>query len=525
MALVTEHPDPIVASAAGQSPAWLALVPLALVSAALLFAYREALAAMVSMWDTSPMYSYGYTVPVVSAYLLWSRREAWRALTPRASWAPGAALLLVAIAMTVAARAGGIRIVEQIAFLVALTAAVLLMFGTAYVRVAWAALAYLLLMVPIWDGFTERLHEPFQLRSAGIGVWLLHVIGVPAYREGTFITLPNMQIEVARVCSGVNYLVAVVALGLPLAYVFLRSHWHRAALLGMAVVVAALSNGLRVALICTLAYYDVGSPLHGPFHVLHGLFVAGVGYVVLFVGLGILSRRESRGVAAPEAAVRPAPKGSGQAFGRERAVAAVVVAILFVTVGVNGFSPEQRRVPLAGDLGAIPRQLGAWVSDRTIADEARLSPVWPGTDAQLTRRYMRPDGVTADVYVGYFSLQTQGREVVTYRTTELHNAASLARIAGTRGRVFEANYVPTGRDGIATLFWYEVAGRPEANRFKVKSRTLWGAIARGETSAAVVVLTTKTDAARAAATLQELAPLVEAAVAARLPGGSGEVEE
>ena len=191
--------------------------------------------------------------------------------------------------MTIAGRLGGIQVLEQVAFLVSLTAAVLILFGVEYLRVAWASLAYLLLMVPFWDGLTEGLHEPFQQRSAAIGVWLLHVIGVPAFREGTFITLPNLQIEVARVCSGVNYLVAVVAFGLPLGYVFLRDNWRRLALLVVAVVVAALSNGLRVALICTLVYYDVGSPLHGPFHVLQGLFVAGVGYVVLFAGLRVLA--------------------------------------------------------------------------------------------------------------------------------------------------------------------------------------------------------------------------------------------
>ena len=81
-------------------------------------------------------------------------------------------------------------------------------------------------------------------------------------------------------------------------------------LLVMAVVVAALSNGLRVTLICALAYYEVGSPLHGPFHVLHGLFVAGVGYAVLFAGLRVLvpkHERQPRAIASSAAVASPSP--------------------------------------------------------------------------------------------------------------------------------------------------------------------------------------------------------------------------
>ena len=309
MALATEHREPIVSAAAGQGHAWLAALPLALVAAALLFAYRGALAAMVSMWDNSPMYWYGFTVPLVSGYLLWSRREAWRTLTPRPSWAAGAAVLLGAMAMTVAARAGGIQILEQLAFLVALTAAVLLLFGTAYVRVAWASLAYLLLD----DSALGRVHRAAaRTVSAALGRDR-RVAAAPDRRAGASERARSSRcrtctIEVARVCSGVNYLVAVVALGLPLGYVFLRSNWRRALLLAMAVVVAALSNGLRVALICTLAYYDVGSPLHGPFHVLHGLFVAGVGYVVLFAGLRLLAPRDGPAAASPRRPARGAPQ-------------------------------------------------------------------------------------------------------------------------------------------------------------------------------------------------------------------------
>jgi len=516
MALATEQRESIAAAAETHARVWLVAMPLALVAAALVFAYRDALAAMVSMWDNSPMYSYGYTVPLVSAYLLWSRREVWRQLTPQPSWAAGAAVLLVAIAMTVAARAGGIQIVEQLAFLVALTAAVMLMFGTGYLRVVWASLAYLLLMIPIWDGFTEPLHEPFQQRSAAIGVWLLHVIGVPAFREGTFITLPNMQIEVARVCSGVNYLVAVVALGLPLGYLFLRSNWRRALLLGMAVVVAALSNGLRVALICTLAYYDVGSPLHGPFHVLHGLFVAGIGYVVLFAGLRVLAPREEPGALTSSAVARPA-RSTAAGVRALSVTPAIVLGAVFALMGSSAIARESTPVPAKAALTAFPESLGQWTADPPVAARrAAATDTFPGADTEIVRRYRRSDGAVVDLYLGYFATQHQRKEMVTYRSADLHRRATLVRVPGAAGASFDVNYAAADRGGGEQMFWYDVDAKSETDRSVVQARTLWNAIWSARSNGTVVVLSTHTaPVGTGQAALSDLAAHVHGALAAR----------
>jgi EpsI family protein len=495
------------------------VILLAAVGLAILFAHRQALAAMLELWQASPMYSYAFTVPVISGYLLWTRRAELSRLTPRPSLLAGAALMLLSVTMVTAARAAGVQVLDQLAFLVSLTAAVMLLFGFAYVKVAWAALAYLLLMIPIWDGLTESLHGPFQLRSAEIGTWLLQNIGVPAHREGTTIALSNLTIEVARACSGVNYLVAVTALGLPAAYLYLPAWWRRVALLLAALVVAALSNGLRVALIGLLAYLEIGSPLHGPFHVLHGLFVAGVGYAVLFVGLRLLTPQphiETAQTVGPSSLrLRTAAAGSGPFVST---ISTLVATTLFVFVGLNVFSRAPRAVALAGDLDAFPTQLGQWAlvlgsTTRPIA----APPNWVGVDSEIRRRYTRSDGATADVYVGYFASQSQGREVVNDHVTSLHERASRVRLS-TPGGVFDVNYVPADPHGIETLFWYDLGNGPETNRFLVKARTLWSAMTSGETSAAVVVLMSKHESEQVPPALQELAVFVEAAVAPRLSG-------
>ena len=121
---------------------------------------------------------------------------------------------------------------------------------------------------------------------------MLQSLGIPVFRQGTVVSLPNVTFEVARACSGVNYLIAVLALGLPLAYLYVDGVVRRVTLITVAILIAALSNGLRVGLIGILSYLEVGSPLHGPFHILQGLFVAGIGYAALFLGLRFIGRKE-----------------------------------------------------------------------------------------------------------------------------------------------------------------------------------------------------------------------------------------
>ena len=448
---------------------------------ALVFAHRAALAGMVEQWNVSPMYSYGFTVPLVSLFLLWSQRERFNRLTPAPARFAGGAVICVGLAMLTAGAAAGVQVVQQLAFLVSLVGVVLAVFGTAYLRTSWAAIAYLLLMIPLWDAFTEPLHWPFQERSAVIGAWILQNVGIPAHREGTFLTLPNVQLEVARACSGVNYLVAVIALGLPLAYLYLASTWRRLVLLGFAIGVAALSNGLRVALIGLLAYWEIGSPLHGPFHVLHGLFVAGVGYVALFAGLKLLSTREPDVERAVADDTRPAN------ITRVPRLEVLAILAVFVLAGSGVLAREPKTVPLAGGTLRLPIEMGEWTAEIG-RWPSPVSALWPGADSEDHRRYRHESGATADVFVGYFAKQTQDRELASFRNAGLHRRARPVRLGTTGADGFVAN-LSESSDGVDTLFWYDMDAAIQTNQYQTKLLTTWNAIIKGRTNGAVVAIT------------------------------------
>lgn len=473
------------------------LVALVIFTAGVLWAETPAIRGLLHMWNNSPMYSYGYLVPFISAFLVWSQREALARLTPTPSLVGGGAVLALWLLMMGLGRLGGVLLVEQLALLVAIAGGILVIGGWAYLKTMWAAVAYLLLMVPLWDGFTEPLHLKFQLLSASIGVRMLDLVGVPAWRVGTVIALPNLTIEVARACSGVNYLIAVLALGLPLAYLYLRSPWRRIVLIASAMVIAALSNSLRVALIGILAYLELGAPLHGPAHTLHGLFVSAIGHVALFVGLWLLSRHDKPAPNQPasEAAATVASSVVTPRLSPTAAFAPMAAAAIFVWAGavaVNAYAPSP--VPLAASLDQLPGSLGPFSADPYTAPPQ--PEWWSPADQELRRRY-RQGELNVDVLIGYYEAQRQSREVVNYRSNALHRDSRAASLdLGSSGSI----PINLAREKIGpyerlTVYWYEIDGQVETAPLAAKLRTLWNAVGTGRTNGAIVCLTTQSETA------------------------------
>lgn len=457
------------------------------------FVFADPLLAMMRKWDTSPMYSYGYTVPAISLFLLWVRRDKFQARPLRPARLSGVAIIALALLMQVLGQVASIQVIQQIGFLVAIVGVVLFLFGTNYLAVSAPAIAYLLFMVPIWDTFTEPLHWPFQNYSAQLGVALMQWIGIPVYRDGTFIALPNLLLEVARECSGINYLIAVLALALPLAFLRLRQNWRRVLLVVSALTIAALANGLRVALIGTLAHYEVGSPLHGPFHVLHGLFVAGIGYVVLFVGLQALQKGDSASAVDPSPShpitALPSHWHLREAFG---------LAAIFWTLVLVGVTPQVHGVLLAKPLETLPERLGDWTLDPTgtVADppDDTLLRYWNGANRTLARRYRGADGRTVTVAIWYFESQQQGRELINHSVSDLHRQSLPAALPLPDGTTLRANKVQWEKSRQAGLFWYDLGVSSESDQYVTKLRSLWNVLRSGRSNGAAIMLRTDGDA-------------------------------
>jgi EpsI family protein len=348
-------------------------------------------------------------------------------------------------------------------------------------------LVYLLALVPFWDFATEPLLAPFLLYSATLGVAALRPFNIPILRDGTFIYLPNATLEVANVCSGVNQLVAILCIGVPLAHMQIKSWPRRTLIVAAALVIAILSNGLRVAMISLFAYNGITGPdgdVHGPFSLLRTTLISGIGFVVLFWLIARFSDVPRR--TSPTDADAERPLHDARVSVRALAVA---IALLVLVAGFERWH-EVGAVPLAEDLRAFPAVIGQW----QVVSERPFSPAVEavGFDETLSRRYAAPDGSEVDLLVGYFSRQQQGRELVGFEVSRLLAPDGTPLNRTLNGELRVKDFV-TSLDGNSyhVTYCYLLNGRTTAEGYAAKWWATWDTLTRGRNNGGIVVVRTK----------------------------------
>lgn len=260
---------------------------------ALLFCYGPVLIALVGQWLANDIYSYAFLVPVISGYMIYAQYDRLEVLALKESLGPGWIVLGGGLGLLIVGWVGHLLLIQEISLLVTIAGLVLIFLGMDALRVLWVPIAYLLFMMPVWGFLTDPLQMPSRLFSASVAAAMLKLTGLTIYQHGIYLELPKITLEVARECSGVNYLFAVAAIGVPLSLFYLHGWIHRVILLCSALAIAMLANGLRITLIGLVAAYDLSTDSHGPFHILQGLFVSTVGFIGIFAVLWLLRRGES----------------------------------------------------------------------------------------------------------------------------------------------------------------------------------------------------------------------------------------
>jgi exosortase len=211
-------------------------------------------------------------IPVISIYLLYTERS-----RISKSVRPGAIpnlFLTVAAAIILILYFAGRFFAGQASYLpgaiflivVAWIGTFALFYGTSAVRAAGFPLAFLLLMIPLPEHVLARTIYFLQSGSTDIAYSLFRAVGVPVFRQGFFLTLPGVRIEVATECSGIRSSVALFITCLLAAHLFLRTPWKQLLFVLLAFPLALIKNGIRIVTLTLLSIYVDPSFLTGSLH-------------------------------------------------------------------------------------------------------------------------------------------------------------------------------------------------------------------------------------------------------------------
>src|SRR4030095_9222016 len=98
----------------------------------------------------------------------------------------------------------------------------LLIKGTAAIRLAWFPLLYFVFMIPLPGILVDAITGPLKQWISVIVVELLYHVGYPISRSGVILTIGQYQMLVADACSGLHSMYSLSALGTLFMYIMAR---------------------------------------------------------------------------------------------------------------------------------------------------------------------------------------------------------------------------------------------------------------------------------------------------------------
>lgn len=487
--------------------------------------YSKTFVGFGRIWWNDTEYSHGFLILPVAIYIAWMQRCRLRGLPPRPEIFVGGCVLGASCILLWAGRAGGFLLAEGISFLLLVPGIVIFLWGRTHLKILALPICYLQFMVPWTEEFIDRIHWPFQILSANIGVFFMKVLGLTVYLNGQLIEIPGMVLDVARECSGVAFLTSVIALGIPLVY-FTQKSWPRAIIVILSgVVITLLTNGLRVALVGCMTYrYGIGLS-HGPFHIFQGWFVAQVGFAALLLINWRVTRVPS--FSGDTLSNKAGRTNSGPVSGEWTSSPSwVLLIVVLATLSVGGiylhFFSEPVPVPLRESLSGFPSEVGDWKGAPSFW--IRGDRYFPGIDQETTRTFIDRSGNKVHAYIGYYESQRQGKSLINYKANPLReggNAIPVGFGPGGPDRVFHS-YPLVGSERFEVVCWYHLAAGELSGRYETKIRSITNAMINRRNNGAVILLAKplreeKTDRNRISSELVSLGSSILPALRTSLP--------
>ena len=456
------------------------LTALALLAGAMLAIFYRDAADMAGLWWHISTFTHCLLMLPMIGWLVSLRAPLIRSLTP-AYWWPALVWIAGAGLVWLVGEAAGVALFRQFGLVLMLQGAVAATLGEKLVRALLFPLAYALLLVP----FGEELVPLLQTLTAHISVLLLHLSGLQAEMEGVFITTRAGFFEVAEACSGVNFLIAMLAYAVFAAHLCFKSWTRRIVFVAAAIATTIFANALRAYGTMVAAEIWGIEAAGGIDHIFYGWIFFGLVVLIVMLVARRWFDRPANDVAVDVAGLGGAVRFAGSA--RTVLPAALALPLLFMAWAAFVGS---RTAPLPATM--MVETPSGWNDAR--AGGAPWTPRFDGADQRLLRHFIDASGRRVTVAIGAYERQAEGREVVSYGQGAVDPdsrwawSAALPAVdgAGTERLLHPG---PVLRDAAT---WYVVDGRVTGSPRRAKFIGLKARLLGGDPRALSLIVSSET---------------------------------
>lgn len=361
--------------------------------------YRYPLNLLVEQLTESEDYSFGLLLPVVAIYIIYLKWPEIRRIDKRPSWL-GMVIISLGLGISIFGDFLAILYLPTVSVVVVLAGLVCLLWGWQTLRLLWFPFSLLLFMIPLPSVLLKNLTFNLQLLSSKLASGFLQAVGIPVVRHGNVIDMGVRQLQVVQACSGLRYLLPLIALGAVYCYLYQRRLWKAVLLLLSLIPTAIIANAIRVA---AMAIFPVLSE-EGFWHTFSGWLI----FVFAFVLLALLnwalnylspvSPETARLEAATDIAVETPRKISYSPY------LLAALALLLLSGSANtAFKPNF--IPLLQSMDNFPLQLDNWQGERQYLDPVMAKRV--GASDYLDTIFRNSGQPPVSLWIGYFGGQSQ----------------------------------------------------------------------------------------------------------------------
>lgn len=358
---------------------------------------------MVSIWWNISTYNHILLIVPLLGWLVWQYVPQLTHIIPRFSYL-GILWLLGGALLWIMGEAAGIALFRHIAIVVMLQGSAIAFCGLNVARILLFPLFYGFFLVPVGEEIVPWL----QTVTADISMFLLGLAGIPAFREGVFISTPTGYFEVAEACSGVKFLIAMIAYGVLVAHICFRSWLRRIVFTAACFVFPVMANGVRAWGTIYIAHHYSLDFATGFDHVFYGWFFFAL---VLIVVMGIawpFFDRAIDDIGQFANANDGQADSDGQASSHlPRILVAICIALpliwSLVTANASANLPTHIAAPSVAGWEKVENDFAApW------------QPVQKGATHNIMQSYADVEGAKITLYAALYERQEDGAELIGY---------------------------------------------------------------------------------------------------------------
>jgi len=467
--------------------------------------YYSALKIMILFDWAREDYSHCYLIPFVVLYLLWEKREVLSVIPSKASWV-GMLPLILGLSLFWVGELGGELFSIYISMWFVLIGLIWLHHGWKKIKAVAFPLVLILTMFPFPYFINNKILLNLKLVSSQLGVMLLRLFGMSAYREGNVIDLGFMQLQVVDACSGLRYLFPLLIMGILIAYFYRAALWKRLVLVLSTIPLTIVINSLRIALTGIICSYLGTAAAEGFFHGFSGWMIFVVSFAMMIAEIWVLRRiapgaSESffalSGSLTQRGNVPVTPSGEARPANLLITPQFIVATLFLVlTLGISHTVNFREKIPSSRPFTQFPLSVGDWEGTRQIMEQKFITELDLSDYTMID--YKNGEGKHVDFYVAYYESQRKGESIHSPETC-LPGSGWVFRqagrvqvgIAGQSGSI-RVNRAIMEKSGVQQIsyFWFPARGRILTNAWEMKFFTFWDSLTRQRTDGALVRIIT-----------------------------------